>query len=44
VLRTGISGELGYELHGSAGDADRVWRAVAAAGQEFGIHLLGFRS
>ena len=44
VLRTGISGELGYELHGPADDADQVWRAVAAAGQEFGMHLLGFRS
>ena len=44
VLRTGISGELGYELHGPADDAGRVWGAVAAAGQEFGLHLLGFRS
>ena len=44
VLRTGISGELGYELHGSADDADQVWGAVAAAGQDFGIKLLGFRS
>ena len=44
VLRTGISGELGYELHGSADDAGQAWQAVAAAGQEFGMHLLGFRS
>jgi vanillate/3-O-methylgallate O-demethylase len=44
VLRTGISGELGYELHGPADGADQVWRAVATAGQDFGIHLLGFRS
>jgi len=44
VLRTGISGELGYELHGPAAAAGQVWRAVAAAGQEFGLHLLGFRS
>jgi vanillate/3-O-methylgallate O-demethylase len=44
VLRTGISGELGYELHGPADDAGQAWRAVAAAGQEFGMHLLGFRS
>jgi vanillate/3-O-methylgallate O-demethylase len=44
VLRTGISGELGYELHGPADAADRVWRAVAAAGGEFGLHLLGFRA
>ncbi len=44
VLRTGISGELGYELHGRADAAGQAWRAVAAAGQEFGMHLLGFRS
>jgi len=44
VLRTGISGELGYELHGPANDAGQAWLAVAAAGQEFGMHLLGFRS
>lgn len=44
VLRTGISGELGYEVHGPADDADHVWRLVAAAGQEFGLHLLGLRS
>lgn len=44
VLRTGISGELGYELHGSANDANEVWTAVLAAGAEFGIRQLGFRS
>jgi glycine cleavage system aminomethyltransferase T len=44
VLRTGISGELGYELHGSADDADAVWRAVTAAGREYGLRHLGFRS
>ena len=44
VLRTGISGELGYELHGPADVAGQVWQAVAAAGQEFGMHLLGFLS
>jgi vanillate/3-O-methylgallate O-demethylase len=44
VLRTGISGELGYELHGSADDANQVWQAVVEAGAEFGISQLGFRS
>jgi vanillate/3-O-methylgallate O-demethylase len=44
VLRIGISGELGYELHGSADDADPVWRAVSAAGKECGLAHLGFRS
>ncbi len=44
VLRTGISGELGYELHGSADDADAIWRTITAAGKEFGVRHLGFRS
>lgn len=44
VLRTEISGELGYELHGPADDADQVWRAVAETGLDFGIRLLGLRS
>ncbi|MGP2442217.1 aminomethyl transferase family protein [Streptomyces sp. JW3] len=44
IMRTGISGELGYELHGATGDAEAVWSAVLAAGEEFGIRQLGFRS
>ncbi|WP_285697117.1 hypothetical protein [Actinomadura sp. NBRC 104412] len=44
VLRTGISGELGYELHGSADDANEIWSAVVAAGEQFGIRRLGFRA
>jgi glycine cleavage system aminomethyltransferase T len=44
VLRTGISGELGYELHGSADDADAVWRLITEAGQGLGLRHLGFRS
>lgn len=44
VLRTGISGELGYELHGSSNDANEVWSAVVTAGAEFGLRLLGFRA
>ena len=39
VLRTGISRELGYELHGCADDADAVWRAVTAAGRESGTRM-----
>jgi len=44
VLRTGISGELGYELHGPAVAGSAVWRAVLAAGAPLGIKQLGFRS
>jgi glycine cleavage system aminomethyltransferase T len=44
VLRTGISGEIGYEVHGSANDANEIWSAVVAGGAEFDIRQLGFRS
>ncbi|MFD9325437.1 aminomethyl transferase family protein [Streptomyces sp. NPDC060065] len=44
VLRTGISGELGYELHGSTEHANEIWSAVVATGQGFGIRQLGFRA
>ncbi|WP_433362797.1 aminomethyl transferase family protein [Actinoplanes sp. CA-142083] len=41
VLRTGISGELGYEVHGPAAYANEVWKAIAGAGN---VTLLGLRS
>jgi len=44
IHRTGISGELGYELHGSAEHANDVWAAVRDAGEEFGVRQLGGRS
>ncbi|NNN31435.1 aminomethyl transferase family protein [Streptomyces sp. S3(2020)] len=44
VLRTGISGELGYELHGPAGHANEVWSATVECGDGFGIRQLGLRS
>ncbi|MFC1860781.1 hypothetical protein ACFLYL_00670 [Chloroflexota bacterium] len=44
VLRSGMSGELGYELHDLRQLADEVYKAVFEAGQEFGIKRLGMRS
>lgn len=44
VLRTGISGELGYELHGSAAHANEIWSAAVESGRSFGLHQLGLRS
>lgn len=44
ILRTGISGELGYELHGSADHAAMVWSAVVKAGAPAGIRQLGIRA
>lgn len=44
ILRTGVSGELGYELHGPADHAAAVWSKVVEAGTSFGIKQLGLRS
>jgi vanillate/3-O-methylgallate O-demethylase len=44
ILRTGITGELGYEIHGPAEVGNAIWLAIHAAGQEFGIRRLGGRS
>ena len=43
VLRTGISGELGYELHGPSSVGNEVWSAVVEAGTDHEIRQLGFR-
>lgn len=44
ILRTGVSGELGYEIHGPVETADEIWQALTQAGLEFGLKLLGGRS
>ncbi|PUB32311.1 glycine cleavage system aminomethyltransferase T [Promicromonospora sp. AC04] len=44
VLRTGISGELGYELHGPSAVGSAVWSLLLEAGAGHGIRQLGYRS
>lgn len=44
ILRAGISGELGYEVHGPAQAADAVWRAIRDAGEPFRLRQLGIRA
>ena len=44
VARTGYTGEDGFELFCAAPDAERLWEAVHAAGQEFGIMPCGLAS
>jgi glycine cleavage system aminomethyltransferase T len=44
VLRQGMAGEVGYELHGNAADGQSVYRAILAAGEAFGITRLGGRT
>lgn len=43
ILRTGISGELGYEIHGSTIDGAAVWEAIYEAGLPMGLQPLGMR-
>jgi len=41
LMRVGFVGELGYEIHVSAGDAVTVWRALHAAGLPRGLRPFG---
>ncbi len=41
IARTGYTGEDGFELFVPAGAAVHVWRAVLAAGEQFGIQPIG---
>jgi glycine cleavage system aminomethyltransferase T len=44
VLRTGVTGELGYELHGPSSHGDTIWAKVVEAGQDFDMKQLGARA
>ncbi len=37
ISRTGYTGEDGFELYCAAGDAPKLWNAVLAAGEPFGL-------
>lgn len=44
ILRTGITGELGYEIHGPSEYGNTVWAHVVEVGQESQIKQLGVRA
>ena len=44
ALRHGMAGQPGFELFGPAEEGDTVKDAIVAAGQEFGLHLVGARA
>jgi len=44
VLRQGMAGELGYELHGPSEHGPEIYNALLDAGQAFGIRRLGGRT
>lgn len=37
ISRTGYTGELGYEIYTSNGDAPKLWKLLREAGEEFGL-------
>lgn len=43
ILRTGISGELGYEVHGPTTAGSAVWEAIFEIGAPMGLQPLGMR-
>ncbi|MBQ3300582.1 MAG: aminomethyltransferase family protein [Eggerthellaceae bacterium] len=44
IYRLGMSGALGYEMHGAPEDADVVYRAIMEAGKDKGLRQLGIRN
>ena len=40
AVRFGMSGEVGFELHGPGEHSERVWTAILEAGEEYGIRRL----
>ncbi|MBI4968843.1 MAG: aminomethyl transferase family protein [Rhodospirillales bacterium] len=44
ILRQGMSGDIGFELHGPSADALATHQAILDAGREFGIRRLGGRA
>jgi vanillate/3-O-methylgallate O-demethylase len=44
LLRQGMAGEIGYELHGSSRHGRKIYQAILDAGAEFGIRRLGSRT
>jgi glycine cleavage system aminomethyltransferase T len=41
ILRTGMAGTLGYEVHGKADDALDVYKAIIEAGKPYGLKPIG---
>src|SRR6185312_2124433 len=44
ALRQGMSGEMGFELHGAVQDGPALYDALLDAGREYGIRRLGGRT
>ena len=41
ILRMGMAGSLGYEVHGNIEDSHKVWNRIWEAGKKYGLRHLG---
>ena len=44
IYRGGMSGELGYEVHGDVADGSVIWNAIVEAGKPLGLQQMGHRT
>jgi len=44
MLRVGFVGELGYEIHGPAGQGEALWDALMEAGRDFDVRPFGIEA
>jgi len=44
IARMGMAGTLAYEVHGLSKDAEKLYAAILAAGESFGIVKIGWRA
>lgn len=44
IYRGGMSGELGYEIHGDVADGSVIWNAIVEAGKPLGLQQMGHRT
>jgi vanillate/3-O-methylgallate O-demethylase len=44
LLRQGMAGEIGFEIHGPSAGADAVYSAILEAGRAFGLRRMGART
>ncbi len=44
VLRMGVTGELGYEIHGPSEHGNDIWTTIFEVGKEFGLKMIGGRA
>lgn len=44
LLRQGMAGEIGFEIHGAIANGQKVYQAILEAGKEYGLRRMGART